>query len=114
MYLDQCSSRKQGKYTHHQGTISQDDRVCATEFRKANRITGYAFAGDDGEGVAAEEKVKCFTRGFRKNTGLGLTLSREILSITGITIRETGKPGEGARFEMAVPKEGYRSGKEAE
>jgi signal transduction histidine kinase len=35
---------------------------------------------------------------------MGLFLSREILSITGITIKETGEPGKGARFEMTVPK----------
>jgi len=64
---------------------------------------------DDGEGVPVEEKEKIFERGFGKNTGLGLALSREILSITGITIRETGEPGKGARFEMAVPKGMWRS-----
>jgi len=63
---------------------------------------------DDGMGVPAEEKEKIFERGFGKNTGLGLTLSKEILSITGITIRETGEPGRGARFEMTVPKGAYR------
>jgi signal transduction histidine kinase len=46
--------------------------------------------------------------GFGKNNGLGLALSREILSITGITIKETGEPGKGARFEMTVPKGMYR------
>ncbi|MEG3055210.1 MAG: hypothetical protein RQM90_03380 [Methanoculleus sp.] len=40
--------------------------------------------------------------------GLGLFFVREILSITGMTIRETGKPGEGARFEIHVPPDGYR------
>ncbi|MEI7434756.1 MAG: PAS domain S-box protein [Methanomicrobiales archaeon] len=63
---------------------------------------------DDGNGIAAEEKEKIFERGFGKNTGLGLALSREILSITGITIKETGEPGKGARFEMVVPKGMYR------
>jgi signal transduction histidine kinase len=67
---------------------------------------------DDGDGVVTEEKERIFDRGFGKNTGLGLALSREILSITGITIRETGKPGKGARFEFLVPGEGYRSGNE--
>jgi len=43
-----------------------------------------------------------------RNTGMGLFLSREILSITGITLRETGKPGEGARFGMTVSKGAYR------
>jgi len=63
---------------------------------------------DDGDGVVAQEKEKIFERGFGKNTGLGLALSREILSITGITIHETGEPGKGARFEITVPKGAWR------
>jgi PAS domain S-box-containing protein len=63
---------------------------------------------DDGVGIPVDEKEKIFERGFGKNTGLGLFLSREILAITGITIAETGEPGKGARFEMAVPKGMYR------
>ena len=59
---------------------------------------------DDGDGIPAEEKERIFERGFGRNTGMGLFLAREILSITGIAIRETGVPGEGARFEIAVPK----------
>jgi signal transduction histidine kinase len=66
------------------------------------------FCDDDGEGIAAGDKEKIFERGFGKNTGMGLFLSREILSITGITIRETGEPGKGARFEMTVPKGMWR------
>ena len=58
---------------------------------------------DDGDGIPASEKEKVFVRGFGKNTGLGLFLTREILAITGITITETGEPGKGARFEMVVP-----------
>jgi len=65
---------------------------------------------DDGDGVSVDEKEKIFDRGFGKNTGLGLALSREILDITGITIRETGELGKGARFEMTVPKGAYRVG----
>ncbi len=63
---------------------------------------------DDGAGVPVEEKERIFERGFGKHTGLGLFLSREILSITGIMIKETGKPGKGARFEMEVPKGMWR------
>jgi PAS domain S-box-containing protein len=58
---------------------------------------------DDGVGVPAEDKERIFDRGFGKNTGFGLALSREILEITGISIRECGEPGNGARFEMTVP-----------
>ncbi|MEI6293944.1 MAG: ATP-binding protein, partial [Methanomicrobiales archaeon] len=63
---------------------------------------------DDGIGVAADEKEKIFERGFGKNTGLGLFISREILDITGIRITETGEPGKGARFEIKVPKGKFR------
>jgi len=63
---------------------------------------------DDGCGIPVIEKEHIFDPGFGKNTGLGLALSREVLSITGITITETGKPEKGARFEIAVPKEMWR------
>jgi PAS domain S-box-containing protein len=62
------------------------------------------FCEDDGIGIPADQKEKIFERGYGTNTGLGLFLAREILSITGITIRETGVPGKGARFEILVPK----------
>jgi PAS domain S-box-containing protein len=65
---------------------------------------------DDGVGVPADVKEKIFDRGFGKNTGLGLALSREILDITGIKLHETGEPGKGARFEMTVPKRACRFG----
>ncbi|NTV83865.1 MAG: hypothetical protein HGA23_06130 [Bacteroidales bacterium] len=42
---------------------------------------------DNGIGIHEDEKEKIFERGYGKNTGLGLFLSREILSITGITIK---------------------------
>lgn len=63
---------------------------------------------DNGVGIPHEDKLQLFVKGFGQNTGLGLFLSREILSITGITITETGEPGKGARFEMVVPKGMFR------
>lgn len=63
---------------------------------------------DDGVGVHAEDKERIFEKGYGKNTGLGLFLTREILSITGLTIKESGEYGRGARFEILVPKERYR------
>lgn len=63
---------------------------------------------DNGTGIADCDKKVIFDKGFGKNTGLGLYLSREILSITGITIAETGEPGKGACFEMLVPEGGFR------
>lgn len=63
---------------------------------------------DNGIGIAVDEKERIFERGFGKNTGLGLFLIREILTLTGITIKETGEPGKGARFEIIVPTGAYR------
>jgi PAS domain S-box-containing protein len=58
---------------------------------------------DDGPGIPAAQKEEIFKQGVGKNTGKGLFLVREILAITGITIRETGREGEGARFELSIP-----------
>ncbi len=63
---------------------------------------------DNGVGISPEDKAHLFTRGFGKHTGLGLFLSREILSITGITMRESGVPGKGVRFEIILPPKCYR------
>jgi signal transduction histidine kinase len=62
---------------------------------------------DDGVGVSDEDKQKLFQKGFGKHTGLGLFLSKEILAITGIGIRENGVRGKGVRFEILVPKGSY-------
>jgi PAS domain S-box-containing protein len=63
---------------------------------------------DNGTGILQKDKGRLFDHGFGKNTGLGLFLVREILSLTGITIRETGEPGTGARFELLVPHGAFR------
>lgn len=63
---------------------------------------------DNGRGISSDEKERIFDRGYGEGTGLGLFFSREILGITGITIRETGEIGQGARFEILVPDGHYR------
>jgi signal transduction histidine kinase len=63
---------------------------------------------DNGVGIPLDLKKDIFRKGFGKNTGFGLFLAREILAITGISIHETGKHGSGARFEITVPKNGFR------
>lgn len=63
---------------------------------------------DDGIGILDSEKEAIFARGYGKNTGFGLFLIREILSITGISIRETGVYGKGVRFEISVPPGAFR------
>jgi len=70
------------------------------------------FFEDNGAGIPLDLKQKIFEKGFGKNTGYGLFLVREILAITNITIHETGKYGTGARFEITVPKGGFRINRE--
>jgi PAS domain S-box-containing protein len=63
---------------------------------------------DDGQGIPPFDKTNIFSKGFGRNTGLGLFLVQEILSITGISIREIGEYHKGARFELLVPHGAYR------
>lgn len=63
---------------------------------------------DNGQGIPDDEKVKVFKRGYGKNTGLGLFLIREILSITNIQIIESGEAGKGVRFVMTIPPDSNR------
>jgi PAS domain S-box-containing protein len=63
---------------------------------------------DDGIGIPHAEKENIFERGFGRQTGFGLFLAREILSITDLSLRETGEPGKGVRFEISVPPGFYR------
>lgn len=60
---------------------------------------------DDGIGIA--DKKKLFKRS-NSTSGYGLFLSKAILTITGIGIRETGVPGKGARFELIFSPKQYR------
>jgi|GEM_PF-2534991 len=73
-------------------------------------MAGKLVYEDDGVGIPAEDKQRIFKRGFGKDTGLGLHLVREILVSSGMEIVETGKPGEGARFEITIPRKAYMFG----
>jgi PAS domain S-box-containing protein len=86
--------------------------------QKATRIEVSASQGSDGEmiisyrddgvGVPTETKKMIFDRRPGYDGPQGLMLVSEILGITGIRIEEKGVPGEGALFEMTVPKGSYR------
>lgn len=63
---------------------------------------------DDGKGIPDDKKDAIFNREYFQHSGFGLFLSREILAITGIRIRERGTFGQGAVFEIIVPAGSYR------
>jgi PAS domain S-box-containing protein len=92
-----------------QNMISNDQSL------RTIRVNGHPSDGgfliiceDDGAGIPSTRQKKIFELGIGQHSGMGLFLAKEILAITGITIRETGEPGKGARFEMTVPKEAWR------
>ena len=63
---------------------------------------------DDGLGIEDDMKERIFQRGFGKNTGFGLFMTKEVLELLGMSIAETGIYGKGARFEISVPMGMYR------
>jgi PAS domain S-box-containing protein len=64
---------------------------------------------DNGIGIPETIRPVLFDRGRGGNTGYGMFLIREILSITGFAIAETGKTGSGVHFEIRVPWEAFRN-----
>jgi PAS domain S-box-containing protein len=91
-----------------------DDAVRFGKIRKIRFFCKESFeellviCEDDGIGISPDKKEKIFNRQLFQNSGLDMYLSREILSITGISIRETGSFGKGARFEIRIPEGAYR------
>jgi PAS domain S-box-containing protein len=63
---------------------------------------------DDGVGIPQEEKELAFEHTRQGRISYGLFFSREVLAITGLSVRETGKPGKGVRFEILVPEGLFR------
>ena len=66
------------------------------------------FVEDDGAGIKPENKAAIFELRNGSASGAGLFIAKEILSVTGISIRETGDFGTGARFEIHVPDQDFR------
>jgi PAS domain S-box-containing protein len=66
------------------------------------------FFEGDCKGIPGDQKEKIFEHGYGNTNGFGLFLAREILAITGITIKETGDTEKKVRFELRVPKRAYR------
>lgn len=92
-----------------ENAIMHGKRVTTIQISFLEQINGgVLIVEDDGIGVPDELKEKIFERGFGSNTGLGLYYTREILGITGMDIVETGKSFDGAKFEIRIPRKGYR------
>ncbi|AGB01089.1 PAS domain S-box protein [Methanoregula formicica] len=96
-------------YNLFDNAIRHGGHVTAIRISFDNTETGIDLVFEDnGIGIPESEKKKIFTCGYGKNTGLGLFVIEQILSISGITIAETGEPGKGARFVMHIPAGSFR------
>jgi PAS domain S-box-containing protein len=98
-------------YNLVENSVRHGEKVTVVRFtyrKEGDRLV--ILCEDDGVGIPDNAKERIFKREYYRNTGYGLFLSSEILSITGLSIRETGQQGRGARFEIHVPKGAYRLG----
>ncbi len=69
--------------------------------RKSPEVVELVYE-DDGKGIGAERREHLFEMSDDGDHGLGLFLSKKILTITGMTIKEEGEPGKGVRFVISV------------
>ncbi|MFA5253168.1 MAG: PAS domain S-box protein [Methanoregula sp.] len=82
----------------------------ATEIRIGYRETAEGLVlvyEDNGPGIAQADKESLFVRTFA-TTHFGLFFIHDILELSGIGFTETGEPGKGVRFGMAIPRGMYR------
>jgi PAS domain S-box-containing protein len=97
-------------YNLLENSLRHGQTVTALQISVSETANGLVIVcQDNGTGITAGEKEKIFGRGYGGHSGFGLFLAREILGITGISIRETGQPGAGARFEILAPRDVYRA-----
>ena len=80
--------------------------VAATAMGQGGGQGVRVVVADSGPGVQDKDKERIFTPFISTRpggSGLGLAIVRQIVENHGGTIRETGKAGEGARFEITLP-----------
>jgi K+-sensing histidine kinase KdpD len=65
---------------------------------------------DNGIGISPENKDNLFEWRSGNEKNPGLFLAQKILACTGMMIRETGEYKKGLRFEITVPKDGFKTG----
>lgn len=96
-------------YTLAKNVVTYAEGATAISLTYTEDADGLTISfADNGPAIPDAMKESIFQRHYEKKRGTGLFLAREILSLTGITIQETGGPKSGARFDLRVKKGGYR------
>jgi signal transduction histidine kinase len=96
-------------YNLVENTLRHGEKVTKIKFYfEHNDSGGILICEDNGIGIPPNVKEKIFKREYYRNTGYGLFLVTEILSITGLSIKETGEFNHGARFKISIPLEFFR------
>jgi PAS domain S-box-containing protein len=89
-------------------TIKETEQVTTVVVTYHIRENGCAILVEtDGAGFDKKIKESLFTQ-REERYGHGLFLAHEICAISDMTIKETGTPTKGTRFEIMIPPEGYR------
>jgi len=84
-------------------------RITVSYEKTVNGLT--IFISDNGDGIPQKDKKLLFDRKPGNEKVPGPFLAEKILEVTGMTIRESGGENEGLQFEIIVPHEVCRQGK---
>lgn len=91
-------------YNLFENPLRHGEKVTTIQLSCCEHESGLTITYEDNRiGIPEDAKEKIFRREYFQNTGFGMYLIRQILAITGIGIKETGRSGTGARFEISVP-----------
>ena len=84
-------------------------RITISYGKTVNRLI--IFISDNGAGISPADKKLLFDKKPGSEKVPGPYLAERILEVTGMTIHESGGEKEGLRFEIIIPPEGFRQGK---
>ncbi|MEN6609728.1 MAG: PAS domain S-box protein [Methanoregulaceae archaeon] len=104
IYADLLFPRVIEKLLEH--SVKYGDQVTRIRISFGSRNSGgVLLIEDNGVGIRNEDKEILFNPANDENMIGSLQIVREILSVTGLQITESGTYGKGARFEIFIPKE---------
>jgi CheY-like chemotaxis protein len=84
-------------------------RITVSYGKTVNRLI--IFISDNGAGISPADKKLLFDKKPGSEKVPGPYLAERILEVTGMTIHESGGEKGGLRFEIIIPPEGFRQGK---